>query len=167
MTIPKVKFSIDDAHAASDEWGANCGPGALAAILGSDLSQVRSLLEGFDAKRYTNPTMMFAALDKSGRGWKRLSIGAQLPTWGLLRIQWHGPWTAPTAPKRWAYRHTHWIGVSLENGERYAFDINCICVGGWVPWQEWSDRVAPWLIRECVKRGDGQWSVTHAVEVQR
>ena len=29
-----MRFGLEEAQAASDEWGFNCGPGALCAVLG-------------------------------------------------------------------------------------------------------------------------------------
>lgn len=56
LTRPKpAKFTIDDATRAYDVWGANCGPGALAAALDKTLDDVRPHLVNFDRKRYTNP----------------------------------------------------------------------------------------------------------------
>jgi hypothetical protein len=54
-----VSFTEADAHRAYDEWGANCGPGALAAIAGLTLDKVRALMGDFETKGYTNPTLMY------------------------------------------------------------------------------------------------------------
>lgn len=35
-----VRFSLEDAQRAAETWGANCGPGALAAVLGLSLDAV-------------------------------------------------------------------------------------------------------------------------------
>ena len=80
---------------------------------------------------------------------------------GLVRIQWGGRWTNPGVPMRVRYRHTHWVAVG--NGE--VFDINAICVGGWMPWDEWQDELVPWLMREGVPGHNGTWWPTHALEV--
>jgi len=70
------KFSAADAERAADEWGMNCGPGAIAAIFGLTLDQVRPFMGDFERKRYTNPTLMFDTLHrlyKAGicRGWRK------------------------------------------------------------------------------------------------
>lgn len=36
-----LRFTLEDAQRASQEWGANCGPGAIAAIMGMTLDEVR------------------------------------------------------------------------------------------------------------------------------
>lgn len=95
---------------------------------------------------------------------------------GLARVQWEGPWTAPGVPIAAAYRHTHWIGARDIKGDGpimfeppYAveiFDINCMCVGGWVPLSEWSGAVVPWLLKECQPKATGGWWLTHTVEIR-
>lgn len=177
-----VRFSAADAQRAHEEWGANCGPGALAAILDLPIDAVRPALLKFDEKRYTNPAMMRGALNALAPGrhtWRVVQLGEggtgwTWPTFGLCRVQWCGPWTKPGVPPRVAYRHTHWIGVeqgepSQRTGERLVsiFDINCICVGGWVSLSEWDLRVVPWLLKQCEPKADGTWYVTHTVELSR
>jgi len=158
----RLVFDLDAAIRAFEEWGCNCGPGALAAIGGVSLDTAREWLgrDEFDRKRYTNPTMMLAALQRSGLAFKSLRQ-AEWPQHGLVRVQWEGPWTAPGANPRWAYRQTHWIGSSGG----LVFDINCMCAGGWVDRIEWRDEVVPWLLKTAVPRADGKWHLTHAIEV--
>ena len=153
--------TLEDAQRASDAWGANCGPGALAAVLNKTLEDVRPHLVGFDAKRYTNPTMMLRALRDLGVQWK------DVPGWpanGVVRVQWGGRWMNPGVPIRARYRHTHWIATRLVGDEVYAFDINGACVG-WMLLAEWTDQLAPWLMREVVPKGDGTWTLTHRLEL--
>lgn len=160
-----VRFTVEEAQAAADTWGLNCGPGAAAAILGMTLDEIRPHLGDFEQKGYTNPTLMWSILR---------SVGATLiqnrhkafPDYGLARIQWTGPWTKPGVPARVAYGFTHWVGVrSNAISDIEIFDINCMSVGGWVSSKEWSGQVVPWLLKECVPRADGGWFVTHSVEV--
>ena len=164
-----AKFTLDDAERAYEEWGANCGPGALAAALGKTLDEVRPHLVGFEQKRYTNPTMMFGALNTLGARWsgKHQPIDMLLlPAVGLIRVQWEGPWLKPGVPKAAAYGHTHWIAIGKAGDAKMIFDINCICDGGWVPWEEWSGEVAPWLIKESQPpRAYGTWHFTHVIAI--
>lgn len=164
-------FSADDAERAHTEWGCNCGPAALAAILEMTLDEVRPHMGDFEGKRYTNPTLMLNTLH-------RLSVvfsyrGGHLgrsnwPAYGLARIQWEGPWTKPGVPARAAYRHTHWVGVNGRSRDDIGiFDVNALGNGsGWCPLQDWSDDIVPWILKECAPRADGGWHITHAVEVQ-
>ncbi len=173
-----IRFTLADLEAASNAWGCNCGPAAIAAICGLTLDEVRPHLQGFDEKRYTNPTMMFAALNSIGRPWQRvrtsgLSGGAALmPWWGLCRIQWHGPWTDPGANPKWAYRQTHWIGAAKRktDGSIGIFDVNSVAHtpdnAGWTSLEAWADIIVPWIVAG-IPRATGGWHVTHAIEVER
>lgn len=160
-----ARFSPDDAQQAFDAWGCNCGPTALAVVLGQRLDDVRPMLVGFDAKRYTNPTMMFDALKASGVEWKR--IGATWPSYGLARIQWEGPWTAPGVPMRVRYRHTHWVASWMTDTRGHGvYDCNAMANGtGWCRREEWESVIVPWILSEAVPRASGKWHVTHGIEV--
>ena len=183
MTIARsigrpVRFTLEDAQRASDEWGANCGPGAIAAICGMTLDELRPHLGDFESKRYTNPKLMFETLGRLqpilGFSLNIRSTGAlQWPRFGLARIQWEGPWTAPGVPVPARYRHTHWVGCSSDpdfpskpgTEEPNIFDINAMCVGGWIPLSEWSESLVPWLLKECEPNANGKWHLTHVIEV--
>lgn len=190
VAAPEVRFTVDDAQKASDEWGFNCGPGALCAVLGMTPDEIRPHLGDFESKRYTNPTLMASILrnlgvrfyryyearsnftpdvpDNSGRCWGTNPI---YPTFGLVRVQWGGPWTKPDVPVQVRYRHTHWIAVRKvdtdDETRREAFDVNAICEGGWLPWSEWADQLVPWLLKQAEPKGDGRWWMTHGWEIVR
>lgn len=157
-----ASFSLDQAQRAAEEWGANCGPGALAAVLNLSLDAVRPHLQDFDRKRYTNPLMMYGALKSLGVQWKKGN--GNWPRLGLNRVQWEGPWTAPNVPIKARYRHTHWVGSRHVNGVEI-FDINAICVGGWIPLDEWTDRLVPWLLKQVEPKASGAWHITHRLEI--
>lgn len=169
-----LRFSLADAERASDEWGCNCGPSALAAVTGRTLDEVRPLMGDFEKKRYTNPTLMFESLKRSGvKFW--WNIGS-VPTHGLARVQWEGPWTKPGVPMRVRYRHTHWIGIKNPESASIAnpfdphsnagiFDINAMNGGGWISFRDWSTILVPWLLGECEPKADGKWHFTHFVQI--
>lgn len=167
MLLPR--FTLQDQERAFAQWGANCGPGAIAAICGLTLDEVRPQMGDFESKRYTNPSLMWATLDRLGVAWRKLPAPLTWPQWGLARIQWHGPWTAPGVPARVAYRHTHWVGAC--NSERNGigvFDINALNNGtGWCSLKNWGETLVPWLLSEVEPGADGLWSLTHAVEISR
>lgn len=161
------RFGAADADWAWQTWGANCGPGAVAAVFHLTLDEVRPHFDavGFPAKRYTSPSMMNAVLRGLARPWRKCA--AAWPVWGLVRVQWEGPWTRPGVPYRVRYRHTHWIGAAISYGGRGVFDINCINNGsGWVSFADWRDVVVPWLLGETEPKASGAWHVTHAIEVE-
>lgn len=162
-----TRFTLADADRASDEWGANCGPGALAAIMDMTLDEIKPVMfaVGFEARRYTNPSMMNAALRMIGRPWRK--IGASWPDYGLVRVQWEGPWTQPGAPMAARYRYTHWVGSFQGRSACGVFDINCMNNGtGWCSLDDWSRVIAPFLAANH-PRATGGWRVTHGIEVER
>jgi hypothetical protein len=170
-----LRFTIADAERANDEWGCNCGPAALAAITDYTLDEIRPLMGDFERKHYTNPTLMFESLKRTGANWWKID---GVPTYGLLRVQWEGPWTEPGVPIRVRYRHTHWIAIQQHErmGIQYPgkispgagiFDINAMNSGGWIAFRDWSATLVPWIIKECVPRGNGKWHITHRIQVDR
>ena len=162
-----------EAEAAHAKWGANCGPAALAAIMGLTLDQVRPHMGDFESKGYTNPTLMFAALDSIGRRWRRARcvdtpFGMRWPDYGLVRVQWEGPWTAPGVPLRARYRFTHWVAAAREGAGVAVFDVNASGNGsGWCSVEDWESVVVPWILSECVPRATGGWHMTHVIEVSQ
>ena len=165
----RTRFSMVDADRAHDEWGANCGPGAVAAICGMTLDELRPHMGNFEQKGYTNPTLMWGVLRSLGIlfSYRGGDLGHDnWPRYGLARIQWEGPWTKPGVPIRARYRHTHWVGAARFGDETGIFDINCINNGsGWVSLDYWVGTIVPWILAECVPRADGGWHITHAVEI--
>lgn len=165
-----ARFSIDEAEAAFAEWRFNCGPAALAAVLGLTPAELRPHLLDFERKGYTNPTLMAAVLQNLRVPFRRIyecpvaprsEQPAVLPTFGLVRVQWAGPWTASGVPMAARYRHTHWVGTRGVAASREAFDVNAMCVGGWIPWGEWAHHLVPWLLRETEPKASGEWWPTH------
>lgn len=168
--MKRPRFTAADAERASKAWGANCGPAAIAAIMHLTLDEVRPYMGDFERKHYTNPTLMFATLGRlreAGicRSWR---IGPKLwPAYGLVRIQWEGPWMRPGVPIAARYRHTHWVGAATVNDRIGVFDVNALANGsGWADVEDWSEILVPHLISECVPGGDGRWLITHAIEVE-
>lgn len=170
-SIERPRFTAEDADRARDEWGANCGPGAIAAICGLTLDELRPHMGDFEKKGYTNPTLMLEVLERIGVRFRSRGLASNVPSldfprYGLARIQWTGPWTKPGVPARAAYRHTHWVGAAIDPARGVGiFDINAIGNGsGWLSLADWSAILVPWLLEECVPRADGGWFITHAVE---
>lgn len=157
----------EDFLAANEEWDANCGPGALAAVLGCTMSEVRRFFPDFGDKPWTNPTTMLAALRMSGRRHLSRSSTA-FPVHGLCRVQWEGPWMRPTVPIAARYQKTHWIAAHNIASQVAIFDVNALdefCPDGWLSLENWGAKIAPALMAE-IKRCTG-WSITHSIEVAR
>lgn len=174
---PPIRFSTEEAHAAHDAWRFNCGPGALCAVLEMTPWELKPRLLDFERKGYTNPQLMAGILAGMGVRYRKLwqspsgpeAPGHLWPSLGLVRIQWGGPWTNPGVPMAARYRHTHWVASHAESG--LIFDVNSIDhpdreLGGWVPFQVWSDVVVPWILEACVPGNDGRWWMTHSWELQ-
>lgn len=165
-------ITMEDAERAYHEWGCNCGPAAIAAILSIPLDHVRPHLGDFEGKGYVNPTLMWRALQSLGVrfSYRGGDLGRQnWPLYGLARIQWEGPWTKSGVPARAAYRHTHWVGVNSRNPKNVGiFDVNALGNGtGWCFVGDWISEIVPWILKERVPRANGCWHITHAVEIAR
>lgn len=167
---PALRFTAQDQHAAWEAWGCNCGPGALAAVVGMTLDELRPHLGDFEEKRYTDVVMMLGILD-SIRVEHHAISPVMMPRYGLARIQWEGPWTEPDQPAEARLRHSHWVGVQstlehkgLPSGFRI-FDINAMQVGGWLHYTMWSKRLVPWILEECEPEANGRWHITNAFDI--
>lgn len=166
---PRYPFTEEESKKASIEWGANCGPNALAFALQVDLDTVRPLIPGFEEKRYTSPTMMKAGI-AAARRWFTAEKAADLrdvmfspDALALVRIQFTGPWTKPGTNPRWAYWHTHWICTwatesvwSNLSSREMLFDVN----GGVIEFCRWHREILP-VLTGMDKRSDGGWLPTH------
>ena len=64
-------------------WGANCGPVALAAILGKSLNEIRRLIPEFNGGMTI--AQLIEAIGRAGR--KCLSVGAEYPSHGIALVQ--------------------------------------------------------------------------------
>lgn len=160
-----VNFTFEDAQRAAYGWGANCGPGAIAAALHLTLDQLRPHLGDFERKGYTSPSMMFAVLRRLGVAYATRVGRVSWPDYGLVRVQWEGPWMAPGVPMAARYRHTHWVASRRVVDVEQIFDINAMVVGGWIALAEWAGDLVPWLLRQCERKADGRWHLTHALEI--
>jgi hypothetical protein len=162
-------FTEEEFNVAAREWGCNCGPSALAFATQKRLDAVRHAIPGFAEKRYTSPLMMKAALEFLRTPFVAVTVrekrhpadveGMFAGTPTLVRVQWTGPWTAPGANPKWAYRQTHWIVAWHGNveGAPMVFDCN----GGVRGFSSWEDEIVPLILQACVPRADGGWYPTH------
>lgn len=184
MDMPPLNFDAAMADHAAETWGANCGPLALAAVMGLTPDGVRPHMGDFERKGYTNPTLMLAALDSLGVVYAKSALGDRAggarctylgwPWYGLARIQWEGPWTKPGVPMRARYRYTHWVGVATKAiNDVVIFDCNAMgCptpaepCDGWTTAQAWARIIVPAILAAGYPRADGQWHITHAIEVR-
>lgn len=140
-----------DIEAAEEQWGANCGPASIAAILDRSLSETRPLLNGFDVRPYMNITHVKNALTAAG-----VKFQARLktrPIYGLVFIQWGGHEKKRVFAQ---YKFTHWIAVAGD----VVFEVNAPHL---VSWQEWTEQM-PDMIKEA-GWGDGTFFIRSAIEI--
>lgn len=164
-----LRFTAEMAEEAYHDWGFNCGPASLCAMLDLAPDEVRPFLPGFQARGYVNPTMMQQALTLLGLDWRQ-TYRSDDPFWarslphgfgarGVVRVQFGGPWTRPGVPMRVRYRHTHWAAFDGE----FVFDVNH---HGWLTRPRWAGWLLPRIIG-TIPRADGRWWPTHVVEVPK
>jgi len=155
-------YTPPDVTAAYESWGAQCGPAALAALLGIEVNALRPHL---GAKTWANPTDIRRALEvlRVEHSYRSSATRGDLdfPARGLAFVQIAGPWLAAGVPVGAAYRHTHWVASDRE----HLFDINEGEAGGWLPIAGWKQWIAPELVA-ATKRADG-WYVRATIEVPR
>lgn len=159
LAAPPLKFTEADVERANAEWKANCGPAALAACLGWTLDAVRPHLGDFERKGYMNPRMMHLAIQSAGH---RIESSANLPTHGLARVQWGGPWMSPGVPIGARYARTHWIATKEAQGARWVFDVN----GLWRPYYAWVAEIVPAIVAS-IPKADGTFDFIDRWEVRR
>lgn len=136
-----VPFDLEE---AAEAWGANCGPGALAALTAHPLAEIRPHLVNWPG--YTNPTHMKRALGSLGWAYDDGLGVDRFQGDGLAFVQWVGPWDKP-GNQRWAYRYTHWIAFSQAgSGEIAVFDVNNGEEGGWCWLDDWAREIVPLLL---------------------
>ena len=164
---PTIAFDVDQAQHAAGEWGFNCGPSSVCAVTGMTPDQIRPHLCEFEQKGYTNPRLMYSILAGLEVPYRKLVRPEAWGMWGLARVQWEGPWTEPGAHHMARQRHTHWIAYywSIAIDPCMIFDINAMCVGGWLNLREWSSQLVPWLLNECEPKANGEWHLTHRLEL--
>ena len=171
---------LSDTLEAGDTWGANCGPMALAAVLGlPTVEAVREFVQPF--RGFMSPTDMRQALDRAGA--RHRDVDPPIRSKGLIRIQWVGPWLDLQDPRA-AYRYTHWVAAEVPSDSRSMAWFLCrdasvraeqagraptpeimiydATPNRWVPIEEW----ARWCPSLYPKRATG-WRMATAIEVAR
>lgn len=165
---PPVAFDEADALRASFEWHFNCGPAALAAILGLTPAEVRTHLVGFPGKGHMNMRDMMLALRSLGcaaTNWRQSPAGLKREQgrsdFGLARVQWSGSWLRPGVPKGAAISRTHWVALRAWEGKPWVYDVN----GGWQIRPRWEAETVPLLMAE-VKGCDGGWFFSDVIDLK-
>lgn len=168
LYCPEDVFNPEDVDDANERWGCNCGPAALAMITGQMPDAVLPYIPCFAERGYTNPSMMQAAILSLGIECSEVDDGIErklladptFPSYGLVRIQWGGPWLKPGVPIAARYTYTHWIATLNDNGDMWVYDVN----SGWVSRRYWEDIVVPSILTH-IKRSTHDWYPTHRWEL--
>ncbi len=98
---------------------------------------------------------------------------AAVPSYGLMIIQFTGPWMEAGLPIGAQLARTHWLGVASaselgsgpDEGDRYIYDINVedeAGLGGWVTSARWKAEVLPELLASYPK-ADGRFFVRESI----
>jgi hypothetical protein len=139
----RVPVDIEEANA---ECGANCGPAALAAVLGVDVSDVMGAFPQFPDRTYTNASDMGRALEHEGYSFEVQKHA--LPKKGVSLIQFVGSWGDASSSNSSALKRTHWIAVDRD----LVFDLNW---GSWLTLRAWEFGVLPMF--QLVEPGIMSW----------
>ena len=165
-------YTPTDTHAAHDAWGANCGPGAIAAAFGVEVGAVRAAV----SKRgrfagYMGVADVQRACAELGRAITRSSSKpGEIEAWPrdethLAMIAVDGPWRHdPHAAARRrhlvAVRRHVWFEAALPELWKI-YDVNA-GAGEWIgskPWARWvMDRLA--ADQRIYPGSTGRWLIT-------
>lgn len=141
---------VDEQH---ELWGANCGPCALAALLGRPVAAVRELVQPW--KGYMHAGDLQEAVTRAQHRSSRRDFrqhGRVWPLRGLAVIQIDGPWCLLKNPRA-AYTHTHTVAVDHMGAYRRIYDGNA---NQWLHEADWQREIMDELVRET-KRATGWW----------
>jgi hypothetical protein len=160
MRRPALKFDVASAQDAWVRWGANCGPGALAAIAEVSLETAVLAIPDFVQKGHTKETMMREACKTLGVSFTEQQ--GYWPSFGLARILWNGPWTGEGLIAR--FQRSHWVAHVIDSDGAWIFDINAVGLG-WMPRTDWEQDCVPWILARHVPQADGTWAIWESFEV--
>jgi hypothetical protein len=125
-------------------WGANCGPSALAALMGLSVADVRPFVEhahGGVFSGYMHAGHLMTVLESAGYSPHRRNnriVGAVLwpAQMGLAVLQLDGRWLREGVPFPVRFKYTHTV-ASAEGGA-LIFDANA---REWLPFVTWNRQV--------------------------
>lgn len=180
---------VPDVVEASEAWGANCGPTALAAALHTTMEAVKpSVAPDGVFQGYMGVRDFKAAIERAGarivRQWSKPDKRELLRTTGepiLVLIRFLGPWDGVpklAAKHRHAFVYRHGIVSSLdslgqrEHGPGWVYDCNNLVehpqerrlVASWLPLHQWREHVLPELVPE---QGTGETAIDWMAHVVR
>lgn len=170
--VPLWLYTPADVLSANAAWGASCGPGALAALLGEPVMFLRPLFP----RPWTTPTVMQQALIAK-LGAQAVAVH-QVPEAGtldrrirrgLLFIQLRGRWDR--APVRVQYQHTHWVAFERAGPsarDLFIYDVNAGTAqvrGGWAAAYQWETETLQGICADHAG-ASGDWFIRTVLEVR-
>lgn len=157
-----MAFTRSDMIEAFRKHGANCGPGALAAITGKTPEEVLPHLPRFDEYKFVTEVMMAIALHGMDRRFEWAEHDDQAtpdawPDFGLVRIAFEGPWSFES-DRMELLRRSHWVATWVRpDGEREVYDINARDGDGWQSLYDWANGTVPEIVKAVVPGSNGNW----------
>ena len=151
---------------------------SLAAVSGHTPFDIATLLGAeFHRRQAMTERMLEVALDRLGLPWTHADPArTPFPPFGLVRVQWHGPWMSDRDPYA-RLTHSHWVASFIPHPAPPAdgridprtrvFDFNAIGVGGWIDIAEWRECLVPWLLERAEPDASGPWHVSDAYHLAR
>lgn len=161
-----------DTYQAYLDWGATCGPAALAAILACRVMSLKKVMQPY--RGYTTFGAMRLALKKLDvpyhvlRNDFKLTLGFAGVSYAgrLSMIQWGGSWLQPGVHVGAALSRTHWVAVVEDPVRIYDVNAGSAGTGCWVTLQDWMTVIAP-SIMETIRGCDGTWSARSTIMIGR
>jgi len=169
---PQLSFNWEAYESAHRRNGANCGPGALAAVLGIHIDQAVEALPQFARYGFTTEVMMAVGLARFGQPFDWALARPDLdplewPSLGLVRIAFEGGWTA-AGDRMEELQRSHWVATNRKSsGQLEIFDINSIWSTGWMDFKAWREEMVPWIVDRLVDGANGAWHVVETIEIHR
>lgn len=149
-----------DFDRAMDAWDATCGPYAMAAATGLDMADIRDAAIRHGFSRTIKLRNMKGALESLGFRCRMCREGV-MPTHGICLAMARGPWEEgkQTGIPFWMY--THWVAMSLQDGNLLCCDTRTRRWTGVDQW--WKELSADWLPK--MPGANGSWRAYRAIEI--
>ena len=163
-----LTFGLQAAQDARDSVGANCGPGALAAVAGISPLAAAKVIPDFLRRHYTTEVMLGIALARLGIRftWRDCLLRGAYAMWpchALVRIAFGDP----DEDRMVLLSKSHWIACRRSSGgATEIFDINAIGSGGWIAFEEWAGHLVPWLAGTVLEIEDPRWVTVETLDLE-
>jgi hypothetical protein len=178
--VSSLLYEPSDVDEQWKEWGANCGPSAIAALVGREVKDVRAAVEhaagGEKSKKkgrsgrwlgYMHAGHLISVLQAFGLDPKRTNFAPKQGRWprkGLAMIQTEGPWCHPPAKPTARFRYTHTVAV-IDAGPPLGVLVYDGNAEGWAKEEWWAEHVMKKLVK--LEKGATGWHITTTLEINQ